>query len=543
MEKVRKKQPNILFITTDQQRYDTIHAAGYEFIQTPNIDRLAHEGCLYPNAYSPNPVCIPARHNMLTGLPARFHGFDDNYFVETRNIPHHLPTFPQILSDGGYNAVAIGKMHFQPYRRHNGFHRLHLMDEIPVFREEDDYAMYLKEVGYGHLQSVHGVRHLLYMLPQQSMVPIHHHGSSWVADKTIEAIEENGGNRPFVIWSGFIHPHPPFDVPAEWADLYKDQDIPEPFKTVTPLSAIAEENKHIADYPSPEYLRRARELYYASISFVDYNIGRIIKKLEETGELDNTLIIFTSDHGEALGDYETYQKFLPYDCSARIPFIMRYPERIKPGTVDERFVDLNDLLPTMLDAAGLTYPSDIKLPGESLFIQDGKKDRSMQYIEHCKGNRRWVSLRHHEYKYNYYYGGGYEELFNLKEDPQETTNLLFNAPSQELLDIKQKLRAELVALEDEYGLEGYIENGDFIKLQDYEIKPYRETNFPKYPQYIKEEERMNLISIEEEILMALQNEEVVDIESLDLETFKQYGNFSDDEVKHLIHRFKENRKK
>lgn len=531
------RQPNILFITTDQQRYDTIHAAGYEFISTPHIDRIAKEGCIYPNAYSPNPVCIPARHNMLTGLPARYHGFDDNYFVETRNIPFDLPTFPQILSDSGYDTIAIGKMHFQPYRRHNGFHKLHLMDEIPRYREDDEYAIYLKENGYEHLQSVHGVRHLLYMLPQRSMVDIKHHGSSWVADKTIEYLDENRGKRPFVIWSGFIHPHPPFDVPTEWADMYKGKDIPEPFETVTPLSAIAEENKHIADYPTKDYLRRARELYYASISFVDYNIGRILEKLEEIGELDNTLIIFTSDHGEALGDYDTYQKFLPYDCSSRIPFIMRYPERIQADTVDERMVDLNDLLPTMLDVAGVDYPGNIELPGESILIKDGKKDRTLQYVEHCKGNRRWISLRENTYKYNYYYGGGYEELFDLANDPQETTNLLHTAPTKEVVAIKESIRKKLIAIEKEQGLEGYVENDDFICLPPYEVKPYRETNFPIFPSEIrKPEEKEKLISITDEVLLAIKDEPVVKLEELDLETFKVFGKLSDKEIEDLLER-------
>ena len=106
------KKPNILLITTDQQRYDTIAAMGYDFMVTPNLDRLAAEGCCYPNAYSNNPVCMAARHNIITGLTARHHGFDDNYFEENpKVIPYNLPTFPQLLSDAGYDTIAVGKMH------------------------------------------------------------------------------------------------------------------------------------------------------------------------------------------------------------------------------------------------------------------------------------------------------------------------------------------------------------------------------------------------------------------------------------------------
>ncbi len=401
------KQPNILLITTDQQRYDTIAAMGYDYMYTPNLDRLVREGCSFPNAYSPNPVCMAARHNIITGLPARYHGFDDNYFDDNpKVIPYDLPTFPQLLSDAGYDTIAVGKMHFQPYRRHNGITKLELMDEIPRHRQDDEYALYLKEHGYGDIQSIHGVRHLLYMLPQRSMLPEELHGSSWVSHRSIHHIKENAGKRPFFLWSSFIAPHPPFDVPDQWADLYKGKELPPLKVSTTPLSALAEENKNIADYPTEAYLRRARELYFASISFVDYNIGKILQQLEDMGEYDNTLIIFTSDHGEMLGDYGTYQKFLPYDSSARVPLIVRYPEVFKGGEVDRRFVDLNDILPTVLDAAGVAYPNPAILPGESVLKKSGFKDRTKQYVEHAHGSRRWASIRNGQYKYTYYYGGG-----------------------------------------------------------------------------------------------------------------------------------------
>lgn len=542
-----KKKPNILLITTDQQRYDTINALGYDFMHTPNLDRLAKEGCVFTNPYSPNPVCIPARHNLLTGLTARHHGFDDNYFVDKKNIPYHLPTFPQILSDGGYDTIAIGKMHFQPYRRHNGFHRLYMTDEIPEYREEDDYAMYLKEQGYGHLQSIHGVRHLLYMLPQRSLVPEKHHGNCWVADKTIDYLDENQGRRPFLIWAGFIHPHPPFDVPDEWADLYKDAVLPEPFVSKTPLSTLAEENKNIADYPNTKYLHRARELYYASISHVDHNIGKIIAKLEEIGELDNTLILFTSDHGEMLGDHGTYQKFLPYDSSAKVPFIVRYPSRMPAGSERHDFVDLNDILPTFLDAADIPYPGDLELPGESIFIEVGHKNRQVQYIEYCKDNKRWVNLRNKQYKYNYYYGGGYEELFDMINDPMETTNLLHdikpnNPDQQNYLVARQELRQQLIDMEEKFGLEGYIEDGDFKKMSPYNPIYYRETNFPKFPkELVKKGEKEELISILDEILLAIKKEPIVKLEELDLDTFQKYGGFSDEEISALVEESKKNR--
>lgn len=511
------KKPNILLITTDQQRFDTLAAAGYSFMKTPNLDRLATEGCLYENAYSPNPVCIPARHNLLTGLTAKFHGFDDNYFVETKNIPFNLPTFAQILSDHDYETIAIGKMHFQPYRRHNGFDRLSLMDEIPRHLQEDDYATYLKMKGYDKISSFHGVRHLLYMQPQQSIVNIEDHGTSWVANETIKALKQTSFDRPWMIWAGFIHPHPPLDVPHEWAHLYDDVTIPDAIVSKTPISLLAQENASIADHPTDKYLKRFKQLYYASISFVDDNIGKIIQQLETMNELDNTLIIFTSDHGEMLGDMGTYQKFLPYDGSCKIPFIARYPKLIKPNTKSNEFVDLNDLLPTFLDLANIPYPGPHTLPGRS--ILNSNNQREYQFVEHCRNERRWVSIRNHQFKYNYYFSAGAEELFDMIQDPKETTNLLATSLAHEFQTIKQDLKNHLIAYEKEYGLENTVKDNQFIIYDAFKPKFYRETNPPVFYQHQREENKQELYSTDEEIIKALKDEPIVQFDELDTQYF------------------------
>lgn len=521
------KRPNILLITTDQQRYDTIAAMGYDFMVTPNLDRLAAEGCCYPNAYSNNPVCMAARHNIITGLTARHHGFDDNYFEESpKVIPHNLPTFPQLLSDAGYDTIAVGKMHFQPCRRHNGFTKMELMEEIPRNLEDDEYAMYLRDNGFGDIQSIHGVRHLLYMLPQRSLIGEEHHGSSWVAKRSIHHLKENAGKRPFFLWSSFIAPHPPFDVPGEWADLYKGKTLPPLKASKTPVSGLAEGKKCIADYPNEAYLRRARELYYASISFVDYNIGKILRELKDIGEYDNTLILFTSDHGEMLGDHGTFQKMLAYDGSARIPFIARYPEKLRAGSTDRRFVDLNDLLPTFLDVAGVAYPNPDILPGESIFRMDGKKDRSVQYVENGHGGRRWVSLRDRWYKYNYYYGGGREELFHMETDPDETTNLLYENPGADILAAKERLKALLIGYELRYGLEGYVEDGRFAVFEEPPISFYRENNPPMFPG----KQDREYVGLEEEVKRAVREEETVKLEELDVRYFAGKGTLDEKEL-------------
>jgi len=533
-----EQRPNILLITCDQLRFDFLGAYGCDFVKTPNIDRLAKQGCVYERAYSPNPVCIPARHNLITGLPARYHGFDDNYFEEeAKACPYYLPTFAQILNDSGYETIAIGKMHFQPERRAVGFDYFYNMDELPHTREEDDYAMYLKEKGYGQLRSVHGVRTCLYMQPQRSLIPARHHGSTWVADRSIEYLERTKGRKPFLMWTGFIHPHPPLDIPEEWADLYNGK-IPKPVKSVTPLSTLAVENQQLACVYNDEVRDRIRELYASAISYVDMQIGRILDKLEELKLIDNTLILFVSDHGEMLGDLDTYQKFLPYDPSARIPFIIRYPKAFQPGERRSEFVDLNDVLPTFLDAAGLSYPAEYELPGESVLRRNGKKDRQYQYIEHQRNNKRWCCIQDERYKYVYYYGDD-EQLFDMKEDPKETTNLLYGEPDPEILAVRDRLKQELLKYEARWGLEGYADEHGFKTFERYEGIRYYETNFPCFPNMALEEEKAQFDNYDDEILAAIKNEPVVKLSENHAKEILLKGGYDEAWIDRLLERAKE----
>lgn len=535
---MEKRKPNIILITCDQLRQDFVGAHGCEFILTPNIDRLAKEGCIFDNAYSPNPVCIPARHNLITGLTARQHGFDDNYFgKDAKACPYYLPTFAQILNDDGYDTIAIGKMHFQPERRAVGFDRFLNMDELPHTREEDDYAMYLKEQGYGHLQSVHGVRSCLYMQPQRSLLPKEHHGSAWVADRSIEYLDATRGRKPFLMWIGFIHPHPPLDIPEEWADLYKGK-IPAPVKSKTPLSTLAIENQQLACVYNEEVRTRIRELYASAISHVDFQIGRIMDKLRDLGLMDDTLILFTSDHGEMLGDLDTYQKFLPYDPSCKIPFIIRYPKVFKAGERQNAFVDLNDVLPTFVDAAGLSYPAPYELPGESLLKQGGKKNRRYQYTEHQKESKRWCCIRDERYKYVHFYGDA-DQMFDMLEDPKEQTNLLYGEPAEDVLAIRDRLKAILLCYEEKWGLEGYSDKTAFKEFPKYEIFHYYEANFPMFPFMAMPEEQARYDDYRDEILSAIKKEPVVKLSQNHTIDILHEGNYGEEWIRELMERAKE----
>lgn len=530
----RADAPNILLITADQLRWDYVHAYAPDgFMKTPALDALAADGCLCERAYSPNPVCIPARYNLITGLPARYHGFDDNYFgPDAKACPWDLPTFAQILSDCGYATAAIGKMHFQPERRATGFDLFENCDEVVYDIAEDEYAQFLRDQGYEQLGSIHGVRNVLYMQPQQSLLPEELHSSSWVADRSIRYLKSRATRtKPFLLWAGFIHPHPPFDVPENWAHLY-DGCIPPHTSSKTPLSKLATENQCIADLPDETNINRMRELYACAVSFMDYNVGRILKTLDEEGLRENTLVVFVSDHGEMLGDLDTYQKFLPYDASCRIPMILRWPRHIAAGSKMEGFADLNDILPTFLDAAGTAYPGPITLPGESLLAKKPRKDRSVQYVEHQRGSKRWCCLIGQRYKFVHAYGD-HDQLFDLASDSEEQTNLLWDHPSEEILRVKRQMEKQLLEYENRWGLAECVTDGKFTQFPPYEIHNYRECCFPSF--MVQEPGAPAHTPLEDEILQAIAKEPTVHLADLHIrESLTVFGNMSDQDVDDLL---------
>ena len=529
------KRANLLLILCDQLRYDYIGANGCSFIHTPNIDRLAEEGYCFEHAYSPNPVCVAARSNLFSGLPARYHGFDDNYFGKHRKpFPYYLPTLPQILSDSGYETAAVGKMHFQPRRRAMGFDFFYSMEEIPDTREADDYAMFLKEQGYGHIQSLHGVRGCLYMQPQRSLLPERLHGSVWVADRTIEYLERTRARKPFFLCASFIQPHPPFNVPDSWADRYCGK-LPPPVRTKTPLPVIGEENKKLACLENDEEVMRVRELYASSVSFMDRQVGRILACLDELNLSESTLVMFASDHGEMLGDLGTYQKFLPYDPSSRIPMILRYPGIVAAGARRRDFVDLNDVMPTFLDAAGVAYPGNYELPGESLLIRGGKKNRTVQYVEHQRESKRWCSLRNQQYKYVHYYGDR-DQFFHMEKDPQETDNLLCRKLSKEEYESYQSLRSELISYESRWGLEGCVTGERFSEFPPYRANPGYEVNLPKFYQMIVDKKEADgMMDYRQEVLEAIKKEPIVNLKTNHTaEILRQSKRYREEEIEELI---------
>jgi arylsulfatase len=475
------KKPNFLIVLTDQQRFDTIAAAGYPWMKTPNFDRLVREGCLFKNAYTSNPICVPARYDMLTGRAGRAHGHFDNASIL---LDESLPTFPRVFSENGWRTAALGKCHFNPPTAHHGYDEQYLMEEIPECVEDDAYLQYLRDNGYGDLRNIHGIRPLLYHEPQNALIPEEYLGPNWLAGRAAEWIDQNS-DQPFLLTLGWIKPHPPWNIPESKKGIYADADLPEPLEKSRDLPYPAADSVYYGDFDSSDEKRKNREAYLESVTMVDEAFGKVLTALERNGILENTVIIYTADHGEMLQDKGFYQKTLPYDSSCRIPLVVRYPGKFKPGSVREEFVDLLDIFPTLLDIAGirLDYSPSFKeatLDGESLLSNKSDK-RKIQFAHTCTNRYRWVMTRDERYKYIYYFAGGHEYLYDMQNDRAEKNNLIDTPDCPQA--VYAKLKTEAVRREQQVGPVGTVKDGGFNQTPDAEHPPFDWNNGEKYPRW------------------------------------------------------------
>ena len=447
-------KPNILHIFTDMQRADTIAALGNPVIRTPNLDRLCREGVAFTNAFSPSPVCISARCSMIHGQYPHNTGCYENTVMPTDG----RETFMDALSAAGYRTHGIGKCHFTPDRYAlRGFGSREIQEEGGSSPEElprNHYLSYLNGREHDHICEAFGVRGEMYYIPQPSQVPERDHPTRWIGDRSVDFIRERKGDRdPWYLFSSFIHPHPPFTPPNPWHKLYRPAMMPLPntppgFETLhTFINKVQNRYKYRDQGTDRNLVRLIKAYYYACVSFIDAQVGRLIEALEDNGQLDNTLIVFTSDHGELLGDYGCWGKRSMHDASARVPLIARMPGRFDGGRVCGTPVSLVDLAPTFLSAAGGSIGTH-ELDGKDLCdIAAGRSERKYVFSRlSCAGSmtRRYQGDRYvegpsagsrddiaayssylcvsREWKYVYSAPDGREFFFDRTGDPLETRN-------------------------------------------------------------------------------------------------------------------------
>ena len=345
------KRKNVLFLFCDQLRADMIHALGNEEIVTPALDSLAKESTVFERCYTPSPVCVPARLSMMAG----------QYCARTGNCnnnKHNVYTgegFYKRFTDAGYNTLCVGKMHKKPDTYASlGFRRRCTQEEMAD--PQDDYRNWLRTTPYNHVYDITGQRSELYYYPQVSQMPAEAHPTQWVGDRAADFLSAvDTGTEPFFLVASFIHPHPPFAPPAPWNKMYRSPVrkpfVPENRDDYKDLLR----NKYTCDAfgMSERHLELLNQYYYACISFVDYQIGRLLRILKDRGLYDDTVILFSADHGELLGDYGSMGKRCMLDACAKIPFLLHLPGQMQEFRRDP--ASLVDFAPTLLSLCGIPY--------------------------------------------------------------------------------------------------------------------------------------------------------------------------------------------
>ena len=419
-------RPNILVMFTDSQRFDTISALGNPIIKTPNLDRIACEGTAFTNHYSPSPICIPARACMLYGQYAPHTGCYDN---SCPTAPAGRQSFVGALTDMGYRTHGIGKCHFSPDpHAMRGFQSRERQEEVVNSPDEDEYLRFLHDNGFAHICDPHGVRGETMCLPQQAQMPAHLHPTNWVGDRTVDFIENADEGQPWYLFSSFINPHPGWAPPCPWHKLYRPTYMPAPM--VPPgyenlwTWANRDERRAVFHDQGVDWhlLRACRAYYYACVSFVDYQVGRILKALQQRGELDSTLIMFTSDHGDLLGDYLSFHLGSYQEGCCHIPLLARFPGTFQRDTRCSTPTSLVDIAPTILNIARCDPLPD--QDGLDLAeITAKKNDREMVFSQFRRAESGiYIAVTEH-CKYAYSAGDDREFLFDRTQDPLETRNV------------------------------------------------------------------------------------------------------------------------
>lgn len=460
MEKgAKNRQPNILLVMTDQMRGDCMGIDGHPDVKTPYLDNLAARGVRYTNAYTACPSCIPARCALHTGLKQENHGrvgYQDR-------VPWEYPvTMAGELAKAGYYTQCVGKMHVHPLRNLMGFHHIELHDGylhayrnggVPYNENQriaDDYFYWLKkEMGIDRDVTDGGIECNSFVA-RPWMYEERLHPTNWVTDRSIDFLRRRDRSRPFFLMASYLRPHPPFDAPECFFALYRDKELTPPVigdwadeERMRRLGRFVDADTGSCD---PELMRQAQIGYYACISHLDNQIGRLLDALRDDGSFQDTVILFTSDHGELLGDHHTFRKTRPYQGSIRIPMIIAGAPGTAPGTVRDQLVELRDILPTLVDLAGAEPPREID--GVSMLGDCGREYLHGEHSGGGLGNQYIVTKKD---KYCWFMESGREQYFRLDSDPKELHDRIADPDCQERIAcLRQILIEELAGREEGY---------------------------------------------------------------------------------------------
>lgn len=476
-------QPNILLITSDQQHWFTL-GVNNPHIKTPNLDRLMREGTNFTRAYTNNPVCTPSRATMITGLYPSWHGA---WTIGTK-LPEDVPTVGETFQQHGYESVLIGKAHFQPLASSPGpdgesLEKQPTMRDLDFWRHfNDDYPSWY---GFNHVETARmhtdehhvGQHYAIWLEEEKGLhnwadyfqeyppredgrhaygawdLPDDCHHSTWVAERTNANMERCvKAGKPFFVWSSYFDPHPPYAIPEPWASMYDPDALPVP--SLDPQDEMLEKmppphrmtqaekpdfsafkNEH-EKHPNHGYARHVKDeatrrkemaIYYGMISKMDHEIGRTLDKLDELGIADDTLVVFTSDHGHYFGQHGlTAKGAFHYEDGIRVPFIVRWPGEVPADRESNALQGLIDLPCTFLDVCGIDIPGQMQGVSQ-LDVWRGRAEQARDHV--IVENRHQPTLVHlrtyidDRWKITVYRDRlEWGELFDLQNDPDEFHN-------------------------------------------------------------------------------------------------------------------------
>jgi arylsulfatase len=460
------RMPNVLWICADQQRFDTIGGFNNPQIRTPNLQKLMSESVNFTHAFVQNPVCSPSRASFLTGRYPHTTGLRAN----GQRIHSGEKLVTRTLADHGYTCGLSGKLHLSPCA--GGRNEDRIDDGYQVFWWSHDLSdswpghnmwhVWLKDRGIKWPKAPNG--EAPWGVPVDPTVT----QTAWCSDMAIQFMRQQRKFNPWLMSVNIFQPHHPFWPTKDYLSRYDVDKMPSPKYQDGELDAkpIFQQVDHQAAYggtgisfarTDDQMHRQITAAYYAMIEQVDTEVGRMLKVLEDTGQADNTIVIYMSDHGEMLGDHGIYLKGpYFYDCMMRVPLMIRWPKGYQAGLQCDALVELVDLAPTLLEAAGIPISSGVQ--GRSLApLLTGKTTthRDSVYSEHFDSSFLYdpppmaASVRTERYKLSYYQNLGVGELYDLKKDPGEVQNLWASAGAKDVrAEMLEKLMGRMVGTVD-----------------------------------------------------------------------------------------------
>ncbi|MBS14907.1 MAG: arylsulfatase [Gemmatimonadetes bacterium] len=418
--------PNVLLICTDHWSGLNTRPAGHPAVITPTIEQLARNGVSFRNAYSACPSCVPARRTLMTGMTARSHG--DRVYTNGMPMPD-VPTMADCFSDGGYQTFAVGKLHVSPQRDRIGFDDV-LLEEQGRHQfdgKADDYELFLQERGHAGQEYAGGMCHNDF-IARPWHLDEYEHPINWATREMCKTIRRRDPRKPGFWYLSFSSPHPPMTPLQAYLDLYRHVEIDapthgnwlaEPGGLPHAVRTRHKNNASLVDAPWRE-VELARRAYYATLTHIDHQIRLVIGTLREEGLLNDTIIVFTSDHGHMVGEHGLWCMRLLYEMSAKIPLFIvpnKSSDRFAPGHVEDGLTEFGDIMPTLLDMCGLPVPESV----DGIVLD--RDSREELYSEHDEGATSMRAMRWGPYKLIYYPAGNVTQLFDVEKDPRETTDL------------------------------------------------------------------------------------------------------------------------